>query len=592
MTLNLPATTWTDVSTASEFEQAIADLKEGVRLTADISSTSNAPLLVDCGMILDLNGHTLELNASIAHRGNDTFEIIDSSTGRTGSIHSSTSILSCGTPGEVIIKGGSLISEGYEGVIQIAKYGVVRIEGGTITAGGRNRAIINQGHLLIAGGTIIGSDGYLSPVYTDCGEIGFGVTEMTGGAVYAGNMSACNCFENSYWTDGYEEEIGTTILPEGVHDGGAIVLDEKWAIPGTYFVNYHIPEGAEVQPNMTHYYTLGETIALPECNYFDNVPFAGWAASADDSDNLMTEIAADSRQNYQLYPVWKYLNIPDAVTPDFTPQTISPEPGSKVESIETITLGYGEDVTVELHEDATEFGYVMNLTTCEKVSTLSITTGGWTGEVYITANPAVTANGNYVVFVPAGVFGNDDWYYDNYEDGRCNPDLRYNYTIHNAPQGTTPTEVDPADGSVVSSLSVIRITFPGETNVLNNYIDENIVITDESGVTVCEVDFFCVDSDETIENVMIINLPEEITTPGKYTMTIPEAFFSFDWWERDCSALTYSWTIEQAGVNDITGVESAEAEYYSLQGVRIDSPRPGEVVIRRIGGKAEKIIVR
>lgn len=592
MTLNLPATTWTDVSTASEFEQAIADLKEGVRLTADISSTSNAPILVDCGMILDLNGHALELNASLAHRGNDTFEIIDSSTGQTGSIHSSTSILSCGTPGEVIIKGGSLISEGYEGVIQIAKYGVVRIEGGTITAGGRNRAIINQGHLLIAGGTIIGSDGYLSPVYTDCGEIGFGVTEMTGGAVYAGNMSACNCFENSYWTDGYEEEIGTTILPEGVHDGGAIVLDEKWAIPGTYFVNYHIPEGAEVQPNMTHYYTPGETIALPECNYFDNVPFAGWAASADDTDNLMTEIAADSRQNYQLYPVWKYLNIPDAVTPDFTPQTISPEPGSKVESIETITLGYGEDVTVELHEDATEFGYVMNLTTCEKVSTLSITTGGWTGEVYITANPAVTANGNYVVFVPAGVFGNDDWYYDNYEDGRCNPDLRYNYTIHNAPQGTTPTEVDPADGSVVSSLSVIRITFPGETNVLNNYIDENIVITDESGDTVCEVDCFCVDSDETIENVMIINLPDEITAPGKYTMTIPEAFFAFDWWERDCSALTYSWTIEQAGVSDIIGDESAEAEYYSLQGVRIDSPRPGEVVIRRIGGKAEKIIVR
>ncbi|MDE5656001.1 MAG: hypothetical protein K2I19_02855 [Muribaculaceae bacterium] len=91
---------------------------------------------------------------------------------------------------------------------------------------------------------------------------------------------------------------------------------------------------------------------------------------------------------------------------------------------------------------------------------------------------------------------------------------------------------------------------------------------------------------------MIINLPEEITAPGKYTMTIPEAFFAFDWWERDCSALTYSWTIEQAGVSDIIGVESAEAEYYSLQGVRIDSPRPGEVVIRRIGGKAEKIIVR
>lgn len=593
MTMSVSATEWTDVSTAAEFKQALADLKEGVRLTADISDTSTSLLLIDCGMVIDLNGHRLDLNASLAHRGGDLFEIVDNSAAGTGAVHSTSSVLVCSTPGEVVLRGGSFTGEGYNGVISITKYGVVRLEGAKITAPPRGRAIINQGHLLIAGGTIVGADRDLSPVYTECGEIGYGVTEMTGGAVYAGNITPSTCFENSYWTDGDEVEEGQTILPEGVHDGGAIVLGEEWALPGTYYVNYHIPEGAQVQPNFTHYYTPGEAIALPECDYRDGVPFAGWSASADDTSALMTEIPADADRNYQLYPVWKYVGLPDAVTPDFTPQSVSPEPGTQVEAIETITLAYGEDVMAELREDAEDFGYVMNRTTGEKVSTISITTGGWTGEVYLTATPPVTDNGSYLVFIPAGVFGNDDWYYDDYQDGRCNPDLRYEYTIRNRPQGTTPTEVDPASGSVVESLSVIRITFPGETVVLDNYIDEKIEVRNESGDIVCEMDASCVESDEELDNVMILTLPEPITAVGTYTMTIPEGFFSFDWWERDCSALTYTWEIKQNGVECVVAPgEAEETEYFSPQGIRIRSPRPGEMVIWRRGGETGKLIMR
>lgn len=47
-----------------------------------------------------------------------------------------------------------------------------------------------------------------------------------------------------------------------------------------------------------------------------------------------------------------------------------------------------------------------------------------------------------------------------------------------------------------------------------------------------------------------------------------------------------------AGVGDNTIVnEDLPPEYYNLQGIRLDNPQPGQVVIRRHGDKAQKVIV-
>lgn len=588
---SLTAQNWTDVSTAAEFQSALSELKPEVRLTADITCETTSPLLVDCAMILDLNGHSLNLQSSIVHRGVEVFEIVDNSEAGTGAVTSSSFAVTCSTPGEVIFRGGSFTSTSQYAVVSVEKYGVASIKGGVFKAQRHCRAIHNKGHLLIDGGTIIGADGDLEPVYTECGEPGYGITEVKNGAIYAGNRTPSKCFDNSYWSDGDEIEEGQTILPEGVYDGGAIVLDEKWAIPGTYYINYHVPEGAQVQPNYTHYFTPGTAVVLPECDYRNNVPYAGWSTSADDSEFFMKEIPADANQNYQLYPVWKYVNIPDGVTPDFLPESINPEPNTQVESIVEITLSYGEDVTAELNENAEDFGYIINRTTGEKVSKITITTGGWTGEVYLKAEPAVTTNGTYQVFIPAGVFGNDDWFYDDYKSGRCNPNLRYVYTIKNRPQGTTPTEVDPENGSTVSNLSKVTITFPNQADITYSY-DDIITIKDANGNTISEIDFFNIESDPEKDNVMIINLPEPISAPGTYTMDIPEGFFSFNWWESDCSALSYTWTIANSSVNSIVVEADSCAEYFTLQGIRVTNPRPGDILIRRQGGKTEKIFVR
>lgn len=46
-----------------------------------------------------------------------------------------------------------------------------------------------------------------------------------------------------------------------------------------------------------------------------------------------------------------------------------------------------------------------------------------------------------------------------------------------------------------------------------------------------------------------------------------------------------------AGVETITAPTAAPAEYYNLQGIRIDTPAPGQLLIRRQGNTIDKIIL-
>ena len=49
---------------------------------------------------------------------------------------------------------------------------------------------------------------------------------------------------------------------------------------------------------------------------------------------------------------------------------------------------------------------------------------------------------------------------------------------------------------------------------------------------------------------------------------------------------------ESSGVSDIAVDENAPVEYFNLQGVRIDNPAAGQIVIKRQGAKVTKTIVR
>ncbi|MDE5568608.1 MAG: hypothetical protein K2J12_09225 [Muribaculaceae bacterium] len=61
---------------------------------------------------------------------------------------------------------------------------------------------------------------------------------------------------------------------------------------------------------------------------------------------------------------------------------------------------------------------------------------------------------------------------------------------------------------------------------------------------------------------------------------------------RKASTLVIGDDSQGTGVNDITVDENAPVEYFNLQGVRIDNPAAGQVVIKRQGSKVTKTLVR
>jgi len=98
---------------------------------------------------------------------------------------------------------------------------------------------------------------------------------------------------------------------------------------------------------------------------------------------------------------------------------------------------------------------------------------------------------------------------------------------------------------------------------------------------------------ENEDNALLITLPEPILAASLYTMNVPEAFFAFDWWERDCSALTFTWSVTGTlSVTMISGDGQQTPVIYDLQGRRINATIAGDLAkgIYIINGK--KVVIR
>lgn len=591
ITLGTSAATWTDVANESQLTAAIADNAEAIRFTADFTCAYSGYYKVYSDLQIDLNGHRI----TFTDRGfailNYAEVVVDdlSASGGGEMTSESGSLFFINTLSPFTIRGGTYRAGGFDSYcIDIYKNREVTMEGGRINASRYGRAVSNKGYFTMRGGTIVGADHGFEPVLNDIE----GVFTMLDGAVYAGNMTPSVCFENTYWTNGVEEEIAVTVLPEGVTDGGAVVLSEQWAIPGTYYINYHFVDGMQCQPNMTHYYTGDEDVALPECNYRDNIAFAGWSASEDDTSEVFTEIKAGEGRNYQLYPVWRYVDLAPEVSPDLLPESVTPDPSETLTELSSIVLSFGEG-DYYINDYAENMGALYNLKTGAMVCEVVSIDTDWDGNATVTLSETVAANGTYELRIPVNTIGNDDWYYSDMEEGRCNPDLFFRFKVYNTPQGDTNCVTDPENGETVLQLSVIRFLFPDEEDVLKNY-DVTALLTNESGETVAEVSAFDMDYDDEASNVIILTLPEPVTANGVYTLSVPVGFFQFDWWERDCSAMTFTWTVsDNGGCVELTATSAdAGTVIYDLSGRRVDSNDPASLApgIYIVNGK--KIAIR
>lgn len=311
---------WTEVADAQSLAQAIETGTSGIRIIDDFETEYDQYIIIDHDLSLDLSGHKVTMRGSgFAFTGVSAGTICDLSEIGGGELitASRSSLLFINTAGSFTLLSGTISTTDKGSAIEVNK-GVrnVQIQGGAVKGSRNGYAVINKGYVTMTGGTIIGCDDGIEPVQ----NIIDGEFTMSGGAVYAGNNATLRCFDNVYWTDGEDEEQGRTILPEGVVYGGAIVLDEQYMIPGTYYLNYHLPDNVQRQPNITHYYNIGTQVTMPSCAYKDNKPFAGWSVSEDDTESTFMFISAENGGRYKLYPVWKYTNIPDAVVTDLIPE--------------------------------------------------------------------------------------------------------------------------------------------------------------------------------------------------------------------------------------------------------------------------------
>lgn len=538
-----------DVSNATEFKAAIEDKASHIRIASDFTADDDNVYQLWGDLVIDLNSHQLTLANSISPRNTISLTIDDLSEAKTGSIYCTGKYaITNYAEGYIYINNGTF-DGGTTGFATICNLnGECYIRGGRINATRYTNAVQNNAKLYIEGGTIVGAD---SSAYSPIVTQSEGVTTMTNGAVYSGNKTHILCFETEYYDDpdwGYEG--GTLNLPEGVVDGGAIVLDEKWAIPGTKYINYHLPADAQIYGN-THYYTPGSAFELPVPDTYKDQPFIGWSKSSDSQENLITAVSEDMAENLELYPVWKYTSINADVTPDWKPNDITPAAG-EVTSLKSFTLTFDDETGT--FDEVAQTGYLKDLNTDTIVANLTFDFD-WDepAKVFVELDNEITEPGSYELYLPVGSFGDVDCYYSDCEYGRCNPDLRYKYIIKKVNNGETDNvETTPANGSTVDALETFILKFVDDECVFKSYSDItiNLYDSDNNSVAIATMDdlSYC-----DAENEISVTLQQRITTPGTYTLNIPAGTFDVGTWDYDrpSTELTFTYTISEIGNTEL-----------------------------------------
>lgn len=551
-----------------------------LRVVSDFTVEEYLPFLLADAITFDLNGHTVYFEGNLGITGIGVFNIVDSDPeGKGSAIALNKGMFTVGGTATLSISGGNFSSDSsypYPLVNNLA-YSYIDISGGRFYCPTHASVIENTGTLQITGGTFSAGVRNSSPLITSVGEA---VTTISGGAFYAGNNTAARCFYTlPYVTDEYEE-IPILNLPEGVIDGGAVVLDERWAIPGTFFINYATGDDVQMQPGM-HYYTPGEAFQLPECDRRYGMPFAGWTEEEEDASSLLTAVTAETNRNLQLYPVWKYVDLADGVNPDLRPVSINPEAGSMLESLSSIVLYFSESDEMDLYVNPTlaEKACVqkMNWGTPEFYCNVTLDTS-WDGSLTVSFDKPLEERGDYRVFIPAGAVGNDDYEYGDYQEGRCNPDLFLEYTIDNNQVSGKGMTTEPENGATIASLKEIRFIFEDDT-VMYDYDKEAFLSDADGNILMTLTALECNYDDEAI--VMV--LPEEISTPGVYTLSIPAGFFGYDWGSDPIAASVFTWIVDPTTVG-VTGISSGEVrttEYFDLSGHSLSAPIKGLMIIKQ-----------
>lgn len=252
-------------------------------------------------------------------------------------------------------------------------------------------------------------------------------------------------------------------------------------------------------------------------------------------------------------------NIVATLEKDFLPQSVTPAADDYVAELSTIDLAYDEEIYVNpsVESPVTVYDAANKAVTTGTVTKVA----GQRKVAHVTLADAVTAEGDYTVKIKEGVIGDKDYNATGFATGRTNPELTYKYMV-NAKIAKADVRTNPVDGSTVTELKDIVITYVNESDISPMYQSENsIYLLNSDGVRVAEGTAELI-GDETLlrNNSMNIALDKTITAPDIYTLQVEDSVIilgtQYNAVPNEAVSFTYTIAGEKSGsvVSDLAPV--------------------------------------
>ena len=191
------------------------------------------------------------------------------------------------------------------------------------------------------------------------------------------------------------------------------------------------------------------------------------------------------------------------------------------------------------------------------------------------AGEPITAEGEYRIEIPAGVFGNKAWYDSDCLSGACNAATTLYYTV-----GKEATEItytaDPADGSKVDALGTVTIDY--NTTSIMPSSGKILVYKDGKELKKVEAEVVYKDPNDFNEVSHKATVAVNATEKGVYTIEIPEGYF-VDENGDNIPAVTLTYYVGVA--SGIQNIEAAIAKgaVYNLNGVKVNKATKGIFIV-------------
>ena len=252
--------------------------------------------------------------------------------------------------------------------------------------------------------------------------------------------------------------------------------------------------------------------------------------------------------------------------------TTDPENESTITSLGEIVIMsdkdiYGTTTTIQAYCDRQVFNGTLTMGDVNR------------REAYIeftdAAGEPITAEGEYRIEIPAGVFGNKAWYDSDCLSGACNAATTLYYTV-----GKEATEItytaDPADGSKVDALGTVTIDY--NTTSIMQSSGRIRVYKDGKEIKEVEAEVVYKDPNDWSEVSHKATFDVNVTEAGVYTIEIPEGYF-VDENGDNIPAVTLTYYVGVASSIQNINAAIANGTVYNLNGVKVNKATKGIFIV-------------